>query len=60
MPIDDFQPGLLRRVAHKHSDGTIVRKAGVMGVVVAGGVVHAGDTIEVALPPGREIPLEPV
>ena len=58
--IDEFQSGLLRRVAHKHADGTIVRKAGVMGVVVSSGVVRPGDAIEVALPPGRPIPLERV
>lgn len=58
--IDEFQSGLLRRVAHKRADGTVVRKAGVMGVVVASGVVRPGDAIEVALPPGRPIPLERV
>jgi MOSC domain-containing protein YiiM len=58
--IDEFQAGLLRRVAPKRSDGTIERKAGVMGVVVASGVVRPEDAIEIALPPGRPIPLERV
>ena len=58
--IDNFRSGLLRRVLYKEADGTVVRKAGVMAVVVAGGVVRTGDAIEVALPPGRPIPLEPV
>ena len=58
--IDEFQSGLLRRMVDKRADGTIVRRAGVMGVVLAGGVVRPGDSIEVALPPGRPIPLERV
>ncbi len=58
--IDEFQSGLLRGVLDKGADGTVVRKAGVMGVVVAGGTVRPGDAIELTLPPGRPIPLEPV
>jgi MOSC domain-containing protein YiiM len=37
-----------------------VRKAGVMGVVLAGGEVRAGDRIEVELPSGTPIALAPV
>lgn len=58
--IDQFQRGLLSRVAYKEADGTVIRKTGVMGVVVSGGLVHAGDAIDVSLPPGRPIPLERV
>ncbi len=58
--IDEFQSGLLRRVVHKLPDGGIVRKAGVMGVVVASGVVRPSDAIEVALPPGPPKSLERV
>ena len=32
-------------------DGTLIRKAGIMGVVRAGGPVRAGDVIGVELPP---------
>ncbi len=35
----------------KDAHGEIVRKAGVMGVVVAGGVVRPGQGIETTLPP---------
>jgi MOSC domain-containing protein YiiM len=35
-------------------------KAGVMGVVVAGGEVRPGDSIRVELPSGEHRPLEPV
>jgi MOSC domain-containing protein YiiM len=38
----------------------VVRKAGVMGIVVEGGEVRAGDSIRVDLPVGAHIPLEPV
>jgi hypothetical protein len=48
--IDDFQDGLLRRVLRKDADGSLVRLAGVMGVVRRGGEVRVGDTIGVALP----------
>lgn len=58
--IEAFQAGLLSKVAHREADGRVVRRADVMGVVVVGGVVRAGDAIEVALPPGQPIPLEVV
>lgn len=50
--IDDFQDGLLQAVRYRDADGTLVKLAGVMAVVVAGGTVRAGDPIEVSLPPG--------
>ena len=37
--IDGFADGLLKRVLARDADGTIVRRAGIMGVVVAGGAV---------------------
>ena len=48
--IDAFQDGLLRQVVGRDDHGNIVRKAGVMGVVVAGGEVRPGDRIRVELP----------
>ncbi|MEM9067536.1 MAG: MOSC domain-containing protein [Myxococcota bacterium] len=57
--IDSFQPGLLKEVALK-KDGRLVRKAGVMGVVITSGEVRRGDAIEVSLPPGPPLPLERV
>jgi MOSC domain-containing protein YiiM len=44
----------------KTADGGLVRKAGVMGVVLAGGEVRAGDTITVERPARLSAPLEPV
>lgn len=48
--IDAFQPGLLRAVVDKDSDGNVIRKAGVMGVVLQSGDVKPGDSIVVEWP----------
>jgi MOSC domain-containing protein YiiM len=56
--IDAFQAGLLRQVLVHDDAGNPVRKAGVMGVVVRGGGVRAGDRIVVALPAAPHAPLE--
>lgn len=47
--IDRFQPGLMRRMIRRDASGTH-RRAGVMAVVVADGVVRPGDPILVVLP----------
>ena len=49
--IDDFRPGLLAAVLGRDEQGQVVRKTGVMGVVLVGGEVRPGDPIEVELPP---------
>ena len=41
-------------------DGTVVRKTGVMSVVIAGGTVRPGDPIRVELPSGEQVGLQPV
>ncbi len=58
--INGFEPGLLREVLGRAEDGSIERKCGVMAVVVAGGIVRAGDRIEVDLPARERTPLAPV
>jgi MOSC domain-containing protein YiiM len=58
--IDAYQPGLLSRVAHRDDAGNTVRKAGIMGIVRAGGAVRPGDVIEVVLPEPPHRPLERV
>jgi MOSC domain-containing protein YiiM len=58
--IDDFQNGLLKQVLGRDEAGNTVRKAGIMSVVVEGGVVRPGDTIKVELPAGPHRPLAPV
>lgn len=58
--IDAFQDGVRAAVLAHDDDGGLVRKAGVMGVVVLGGVVRPADAIEVQAPPGPHRPLLPI
>ena len=58
--IDAFQPGLLAKVVGRADNGEIVRKAGIMGIVLAGGEVNEGDAIGVELPPLPYLRLERV
>ncbi|MCL3859517.1 MOSC domain-containing protein [Actinotalea sp. K2] len=58
--IDTLERGLMRQLTARAGDGTVVRKAGVMSVVVAGGVVRAGDGISIELPEGPHVPMQPV
>jgi MOSC domain-containing protein YiiM len=58
--LDQLQPGLMAACLDRGPDGQLIRKAGVMGVVLAGGAVHAGDTITVTLPKPPYAPLKPV
>ena len=58
--LDAFQPGLMAACLDRDPDGKLVRKAGVMGIVVAGGVVAPGAVIRVVLPPEPHRRLEPV
>jgi MOSC domain-containing protein YiiM len=58
--LDRFQDGLREATLARDADGELVRLAGVMGVVAAGGVVRPGDPITVELPPEPHDPLHPV
>lgn len=49
--LNDFQSGLMSAVLDKDESGNIVRKAGIMSVVIAGGIVKPGDNISIELPP---------
>lgn len=55
--LDAFAAGLREALLGRDSEGELVRKAGVMGIVVQGGGVRAGDPIEIELPEGEHIPL---
>lgn len=48
--LDGIQPGLMAATLSRDSDGDLVRKAGVMSIVLAGGEVRPGDPIRVELP----------
>jgi MOSC domain-containing protein YiiM len=58
--LEKLQTGLMAAVLDRDAEGNLVRKAGVMAVVVAGGEVCPGDPIDVELPPAPHRPLEPV
>ncbi len=58
--LDGFRPGLMRAVLDRDADGGLVRKAGIMAVVLAGGVVRPGDPIAASPPAGPLRPLRPV
>lgn len=58
--LDDFQDGLMSAVLDRDDRGEIVRKAGIMAVVIAGGFVRASDPIMVRLPTAPHQPLLPV
>ncbi|MFE9816884.1 MOSC domain-containing protein [Streptomyces sp. NPDC005773] len=60
LQIDNFQDGLLKQVVGRDEAGNIVRKAGVMSVVAAGGTVRPGDRVRVELPAEPHRPLERV
>jgi len=58
--LDRIQPGLMAATLGRDEHGNLVRKAGIMGVVIAGGEVRPGDPIRVELPPQAHRPLAPV
>lgn len=49
--LDRYQKGLTAAVLDRDADGNLIRKAGVMAIVLAGGEVRPGDPIEIELPP---------
>lgn len=55
--INDFQPGLLKKLVLTDGAGQVVKLAGVMGVVAHGGTIRPGDAITVELPPEPHRPL---
>ena len=58
--LDGISPGLMAATLDRDEDGNLVRKAGVMGVVVSDGEVRPGDAIRVEPSAAPHKPLEPV
>lgn len=48
--LDRFQTGLMAAVLDRDAEGKLIRKAGVMGIVIFSGEVKIGDEIEIELP----------
>ena len=58
--LDKLQKGLMAATLDKDADGNVIRKAGIMGIVLSDGEVRPGDAIQVELPPEPHTPLQPV
>ena len=58
--LDAFHPGLMAAVLNRDATGALVRRAGIMAVVLTGGEVRRGDPVRVDLPPPPHRPLAPV
>jgi len=58
--LEGIQAGLMVATLDRDGDGELVRKAGVMAVVLEGGVVRPGDPVAVELPAAPHQALEPV
>jgi len=58
--LNDLMPGLMPAVLDQAPDGSLIRKAGVMAVVLVGGLVSTGDAITVRRPAGAAPALKPV
>jgi len=58
--LDRFQPGLMSATLERDEHGNLIRKAGIMGIVLTDGEVRPGAPIRVELPPEPHRRLEPV
>jgi MOSC domain-containing protein YiiM len=58
--LDRFQKGLMAATLDQDGDGNLIRKAGIMSIVLADGDVRPGDAIRVELPGEPRKPLRPV
>jgi MOSC domain-containing protein YiiM len=58
--LNDFRPGLMQATLDYDEAGNLIRKAGIMGIVLADGDIHAGDMIRIELPPLPHQPLKEV
>ena len=58
--IESFKPGLLAAVLERGPTGALVRKAGVMGIVITGGPIKPGSEVAVVSVPTKFIALQPV
>lgn len=57
---DSIKKGLMKALIYKDENGNIIRKSGIMGIVLEGGIVNVGDAIEIEFPKKPYIKLEKV
>ena len=55
--INRFRSGLMKALISRSAEGEVLRRAGIMGIVVASGTTRPGDLIRVELPAGEHVPL---
>ena len=60
LQIDRFRSGLLKQVVGRDESGELVRKGGIMGIVLEPGEIRPADSIEVFLPVAPHRPLDKV
>ncbi len=58
--LDEIQQGLMAATLGRDDDGNLIRKAGVMAIVLAGGEIRPNDPIRVEVPAEPHTPLDPV
>lgn len=58
--LNKIEPGLMAATLGRDERGDLIRKAGVMSIVLTGGEVRPGDPIRVELPPAPHRALGPV
>ena len=58
--LDHFAQGLMAAVLGHDEQGKLIRKAGIMGIVLVGGELRPGDPIDAELPPEPHQVLVPV
>lgn len=58
--IENFMAGLLAAVLDRDDSGQLIRKSGVMGIVLQSGLIRTGDAIQVLRIPMSHIHLHPV
>lgn len=58
--IDGLQQGLMEAVLERSPERGLIRKAGIMSIVITGGEIRAGDAITITLPPLPHEALKPV
>ncbi|MBD0381361.1 MOSC domain-containing protein [Paenibacillus sp. WST5] len=58
--LDRFQTGLKSALLDEDVNGNVIRKAGIMGIVLVSGEIRPGDPIRIEMPPEPHQPLERV
>lgn len=58
--LDGLHKGLMKAVLGRDKHGNLIRKTGVMSIVIADGEVKAGDPVRITLPAAPYRPLEVV